>query len=159
MKKFILILAIFLFNFSFALEEGLSINTLPSGQKVIIKEIKDNPIVKIDTWINTGSINENDKTSGISHFLEHLFFKGTQNYPTGAIDRILDSKGAEVNAATSKDYTHYYIQIPSEHFDLALKLHTDMSPTEYINSIKADNVLWFYTQKTAKNLAVFYIEY
>lgn len=125
MKKFIFIFAFLFFNFAFA-QENLSINTLPSGQKVIIKEIKDNPIVKIDTWINTGSINENDKTSGISHFLEHLFFKGTQNYPTGMMDRILDSKGAEVNAATSKDYTHYYIQIPSEHFDLALKLHADM---------------------------------
>ncbi|MBR5304656.1 MAG: insulinase family protein [Candidatus Gastranaerophilales bacterium] len=126
MKKILIIFTFLLFNFSFALEEGLSINTLPSGQKVIIKEIKDNPIVKIDTWINTGSINENEKTAGISHFLEHLFFKGTQNYPTGVMDKILDSKGAEVNAATSKDYTHYYIQIPSEHFDLALKLHADM---------------------------------
>lgn len=110
----------------FALEEGLSINTLPSGQKVIIKEVKDNPIVKIDTWINTGSINENDKNTGISHFLEHLFFKGTQKYPTGTMDKILDSKGATVNAATSKDYTHYYIEIPSMYFDLALELHADM---------------------------------
>lgn len=125
MRKILIILAFLLFNFSYA-QENLSINTLPSGQKVIIKEIKDNPIVKIDTWINAGSINENDKTTGISHFLEHLFFKGTQNYPTGMMDKILDSKGAEINAATSKDYTHYYIQIPSEHFDLALKLHADM---------------------------------
>jgi predicted Zn-dependent peptidase len=42
------------------------------------------------------------------------------------MDRIVDSKGAVVNAGTSKDYTHYYIQIPSEHFDLALELHADM---------------------------------
>lgn len=128
MKKITLILAIFAlsFNVVWALEEGLSINTLPSGQKVIIKEVKDNPIVKIDTWINTGSINEDDKTTGISHFLEHLFFKGTQKYPAGTMDRILDSKGASVNAATSKDFTHYYIQIPSKDFDLALELHADM---------------------------------
>jgi len=114
------------FNMVFALEDGLSVNVLPSGQKVIIKEVKDNNIVKIDTWINTGSINEDDKTAGISHFLEHLFFKGTTKYPTGTMDRILDSKGADVNAATSKDYTHYYIQIPSKDFDLALELHADM---------------------------------
>lgn len=126
MKKFLVILAFLLFSFSFALEEGLSVNILPSGQKVIIKEIKDNPIVKIDTWINTGSINENEKVTGISHFLEHLFFKGTSKYPTGTMDKILDSKGAQVNAATSKDYTHYYIQIPSKDFDLALELHADM---------------------------------
>jgi len=111
---------------TFALEAGMSVNTLPSGQKVVIKEVKDNNIVKIDTWINTGSINEDDKTWGISHFLEHLFFKGTQKYPTGTMDKILDSKGATVNAGTSKDFTHYYIEIPSKDFDTALELHADM---------------------------------
>lgn len=127
MKKLIIILFLMLsFCHTFALEDGLSVNTLPSGQKVVIKEVHDNPIVKIDTWINTGSINEDDKTTGISHFLEHLFFKGTQKYPTGMMDKILDSKGASVNAATSKDFTHYYIQIPSKDFDLALELHADM---------------------------------
>ena len=128
MKKIIIVLAILFMGMtnSFALEEGLSVTTLPSGQKVIIKEVHDNAIVKIDTWINTGSINEDDKTNGISHFLEHLFFKGTQKYPTGAFDKILDAKGAVVNAATSKDLTHYYIEIPSKDFDLALDLHADM---------------------------------
>ncbi|MBQ8635050.1 insulinase family protein [bacterium] len=128
MKKIAIVLTVLSLSLTtvFALEEGLSINTLPSGQKVIIKEVKDNPIVKIDTWINTGSINEDDKTTGISHFLEHLFFKGTEKYPTGTMDKILDSKGATVNAGTSKDYTHYYIQIPSKDFDLALELHADM---------------------------------
>lgn len=128
MKKIAIFLTVlFLSAMSvYALEEGLSVTTLPSGQKVIIKEVHDNAIVKIDTWINTGSINEDDKTSGISHFLEHLFFKGTQKYPTGTFDKILDSKGAVVNAATSKDYTHYYIEIPSKDFDLALNLHADM---------------------------------
>lgn len=128
MKKFLIVLTTLLISIHsvLALEEGLSVTTLPSGQKVVIKEVRDNAIVKIDTWINTGSINEDDKTTGISHFLEHLFFKGTTKYPTGAMDKILDSKGASVNAATSKDYTHYYIQIPSKDFDLALELHADM---------------------------------
>ncbi len=108
-KAFIGLLTALLLSISsvFALEPGLSVNYLPSGQKVVIKEVRDNAIVKIDTWINTGSINEDDKTTGISHFLEHLFFKGTTKYPVGTMDKILDSKGASVNAATSKDYTHY----------------------------------------------------
>lgn len=128
MKKLIGALVIITLSIGtvFALEEGMSVNILPSGQKVIIKEVRDNNIVKIDTWINTGSINEDEKTTGISHFLEHLFFKGTQKYPTGTMDKILDSKGAIVNAGTSKDFTHYYIQIPSKDFDLALELHADM---------------------------------
>ena len=94
MKKIAILIVALAFSLTtvFALEEGLSVNTLPSGQKVVIKEVKDNPIVIIDTWINTGSINETEKTTGISHFLEHLFFKGTQKYPTGTIEKILDSK-------------------------------------------------------------------
>lgn len=125
MKK-ILITSLAILSFNFAYCADISINTLPSGQKVIIQEQHDNNIVKIDTWINTGSINEDEKTTGISHFLEHLFFKGTQKYPTGEMDKILDSKGAYVNAGTSKDFTHYYIQIPSKDFDIALELHADM---------------------------------
>ena len=58
--------------------------------------------------------------------MEHLLFKGSKNYKTGEFDRILESKGGIVNAATSKDFTHFYIQIPSKHFDTALNLHSDM---------------------------------
>ena len=103
-----------------------TVQKLPNGQTVVVQEIHNNPIVTIDTWIKTGSINENDSNNGISHFLEHLFFKGTKIHPTGEMDRILESKGAIVNAATSKDFTHYYITIPSEYFDTALGLHSDM---------------------------------
>ena len=86
----------------------------------------DNPIVIIDTWIKTGSINETDENNGVAHFLEHLFFKGTSKHPAKEFDQILESKGAITNAATSKDYTHYYILIPSQYFELALDLHSDM---------------------------------
>lgn len=99
---------------------------LSNGQTVIVKEVHDNPIVTIDTWIKTGSINENDANNGVAHFLEHMFFKGTKKYPIGKFDRILESRGGITNAATSKDYTHYYIIIPSKDFDLALDLHSDM---------------------------------
>lgn len=99
---------------------------LPNGQTLIIQEIHNNPIVTIDTWIRTGSINETETNNGVAHFLEHLFFKGTKKYPPGEFDKILESKGAIVNAATSKDFTHYYITIPSEHFDTALDIHSDM---------------------------------
>lgn len=99
---------------------------LDNGQTVIIKEVHDNPIVTIDTWIKTGSINETDKNNGAAHFLEHLFFKGTTKYPTGEFDKILESKGAQTNAATSKDFTHYYVTLPSNYFNTAMELHADM---------------------------------
>ncbi len=103
-----------------------TVHKLPNGQTLIVQEVKNNPIVTIDTWVKTGSINENDKNNGVSHFLEHLFFKGTKKHPAGEFDRIMESKGAIINAATSKDFTHYYITIPSEHFATALELHADM---------------------------------
>ena len=125
MKKiFLSVIFIFIGLVSFA--SDFSTFNLDNGQKVIIKEVHDNPIVIIDTWIKTGSINETDENNGVAHFLEHLFFKGTPKHPSKEFDRILESKGAVTNAATSKDYTHYYILIPSQYFDLALDLHSDM---------------------------------
>ena len=127
MKKFTIILLFMCFiSFQSGFCADFSVFKLDNGQEVIIQEVRNNPIVIIDTWIKTGSINENDRNNGISHFLEHLFFKGTQKYPVGTFDKILESKGALTNAATSKDFTHYYIKIPSEYFDLALDLHSDM---------------------------------
>lgn len=99
---------------------------LSNGQTVIIKENKSNPIVIIDTFVKTGSVNENDSNNGVAHFLEHLFFKGTTNHKRGEFEKIIESKGGVFNAATSRDYTHYYIKIGSEHFDDALSLHSDM---------------------------------
>ena len=124
MKKFIVSLLVILAGtICYAAE---SVYTLENGQTVIIKEVKTNPIVTMDTWIKTGSINETDKNNGVAHFLEHLFFKGSKNHAPGEFDKLLETKGALTNAATSKDFTHYYITIPSKYFNEALELHADM---------------------------------
>lgn len=123
-KKLLIFVFIFCTGLG-ALAQDYSVFKLDNGQTVIIKEVHDNPIVTIDTWIKTGSINETDKNNGVAHFLEHLFFKGTQKYPTGEFDKLLESKGAITNAATSKDFTHYYITIPSKDFKTAIDLHAD----------------------------------
>ena len=125
MRKFFLVVA-FLFVGLVSFSADYSTFNLDNGQKVVIKEVHDNPIVIIDTWIRTGSINETDENNGVAHFLEHLFFKGTPKHPAKEFDSLLESKGAVTNAATSKDFTHYYILIPSQYFDLALDLHSDM---------------------------------
>ncbi len=125
MKKFIVLLITLLFA-GIVNAADFNVYKLDNGQTVIIQEVKTNPIVTIDTWIKTGSINENDKNNGVSHFLEHLFFKGSTNHAPGEFDKILETKGAITNAATSKDFTHYYVTIPSKDFDLALEMHSDM---------------------------------
>ncbi len=107
-------------------KDGIQVYRLPSGQTLYIKEMHDQPIVTIDTWVETGSVNEDELTNGVSHFLEHLLFKGTDKYGVGEIERLIESKGATFNAATSDDFTHYYITIASPFFEEALNLHANM---------------------------------
>ena len=126
MKKFLIVtLMLLACGVAFA-GESVQKYVLDNGQAVIIKEVRSNPIVTVDTWIKTGSINEDDSNNGVSHFLEHLFFRGSKNHAPGEFDKLLETKGAITNAATSKDFTHYYVTIPSKYFDEALDLHADM---------------------------------
>ena len=125
MKK-ILLTFVFIFVGMASFGADFSTHKLDNGQTIIIQEVHDNPIVIIDTWIKTGSINETDENNGVAHFLEHLFFKGTAKHPAKEFDSILEAKGAITNAGTSKDFTHYYIFIPSKDLELALDLHSDM---------------------------------
>ncbi len=126
MKKIFIVIALFIAGCSVFASDNIQKFVLDNGQTVIIQEVRSNPIVIVDTWIKTGSINENDENNGVSHFLEHLFFRGSKNHAPGEFDKILENKGAITNAATSKDFTHYYITIPSKYFDEALELHADM---------------------------------
>lgn len=111
------------------LPQDVEIYERDNGHKIVLAH-KDGGLVNISTWVKTGSINEDDKNNGISHFLEHLMFKGTHKHVAGEFDRMLESRGAIVNAATWKDYTFYYITLPkgenNEYFNLALELHADM---------------------------------
>ena len=107
------------------LEKPLSLYTLENGHKVIFA-YKKSPMINVSSWVKTGSINENNKNNGVSHFVEHLLFKGTTKYPAGVFDRKMEELGGIINAATWKDYTFYYINIPNEHFKIALEMHADM---------------------------------
>jgi len=118
--------AVFFGTLAVLAADNIKVFNLKNGHTVVIKEVHTNPIVTIDTWVKTGSANENDTNNGVAHFLEHLFFKGTKSHPQGEFEKILDGKGGVYNAATSKDFTHFYITIASQYFDTALDLHSDM---------------------------------
>lgn len=107
------------------LTEKVEIITFDNGHKLVLAH-KKSTMINISTWVSTGSINENDDNNGVSHFLEHLMFKGTHKYKAGEFDKTLERKGGIINAATWKDYTFYYVTISKEHFDLALHMHADM---------------------------------
>ncbi len=116
------------FNFPY-IDKPVEFYTLENGHTIVIA-YKPGKLVNVSTWIKTGSINEDDSITGISHFLEHLMFKGTPKHPAGEFDKILESKGAVINAATWKDYTFYYVTLPkgeqNENLVSAIELHADM---------------------------------
>ena len=111
------------------LTEDVEIYEQDNGHKIVLAH-KEGGMVNVSSWVKTGSINETDTNNGISHFLEHLMFKGTHKHKAGEFDYILESKGALVNAATWKDYTFYYVTLPkgenNENFYKAIELHADM---------------------------------
>ena len=111
------------------LTESVEVYERENGHKIVLAH-KDGELVNVSSWVKTGSINEDDTNNGISHFLEHLMFKGTDRFKVGEFDRILEAKGGIVNAATWKDYTFYYVTLPKgendENLYLAIDLHADM---------------------------------
>lgn len=107
------------------LAEPLRVITFENGHRLVLAK-KESPMINVSTWVKTGSINENADNNGISHFLEHLMFKGTHKYKAGEFDCTLERKGGITNAATGKDYTFYYVAIPKAHLELALHMHADM---------------------------------
>lgn len=100
--------------------------TCQNGVRIVLENIPTVRSVAIGVWIGTGSRNENPKNNGISHFLEHMFFKGTKTRTAREIAESFDSIGGQVNAFTSKEYTCYYAKVLDTHADMALEVLADM---------------------------------
>lgn len=104
-----------------------TLHTLSNGLKVVLVPITEMASATTLVMVGAGSRYENRANSGVSHFLEHMAFKGTKNRPTAReISSLIDGIGAESNAFTSKEITGYYIKSSYEHVDLALDVLSDM---------------------------------
>lgn len=99
---------------------------LDNGVTVLYEKVPGVKVVSVQCWIKTGSVNENEKLSGISHFLEHMLFNGTKKFKSGEIDEYLDAKGGYNNAFTSLDVTNYYVTIPVDEAEAAYEVVSDM---------------------------------
>lgn len=103
-------------------------SVLNNGLRVITIPMPSLESVTVSVWVKTGSRNENSKNNGISHFLEHMFFKGTTNRPTAKqIAEEIDQIGGVQNAGTSKEYTEYYIKCRADKIEVAFDLLSDMT--------------------------------
>ena len=104
---------------------------LKNGLRVITVPMKDNPTVTVLVLVETGSKYETKAKNGISHFLEHMCFKGTAKRPTAqAISSELDGLGSSYNAFTSQEYTGYYAKSSANHFKKIFDVVSDI----YLNS-------------------------
>src|SRR4029079_19516852 len=80
----------------------------------------------VGVWIGAGSRDEKDDRAGVSHFIEHLLFKGSRDYDAQQIAETFDAMGAELNAATSREHTVVYSRVPDRHVEDAIAVMTDM---------------------------------
>ncbi|MBW4575585.1 MAG: insulinase family protein [Aphanothece sp. CMT-3BRIN-NPC111] len=107
-----------------------TIRQLPNGLTIVAEHL---PVeaVNLSIWVNVGSAIESDAINGMAHFLEHMVFKGTPQLESGEFERLIEERGAITNAATSQDYTHYYITTaPKDFAQLApLQLDVVMNPS------------------------------
>ncbi len=107
-----------------------TVRQLPNGLTVIAERI---PVeaVNLSLWTNFGSALEPDAIAGMAHFLEHMVFKGTEQLQVGEFERLVEEQGAIANAATSQDYTHFYITTaPKDFADLApLQMEVVLNPS------------------------------
>lgn len=98
---------------------------LSNGLLVLLKEIHTAPLISNWIWYRVGSRNERPGITGISHWVEHLQFKGTPQFPGRVLDRLISREGGYWNAFTFLDWTTYFETMPSEKIDLALRLEAD----------------------------------
>jgi len=106
-------------------KNGVTQVTLDNGLKVMLKEIHTAPIISSWMWYRVGSRDEPTGKTGISHWVEHMQFKGTKKFPANMLDTSISREGGRWNAATSRDSTRYYETMPAAKIDLALRLEAD----------------------------------
>ena len=108
------------------LPEGVELTELDGGVRVVTEAMPSVRSVALGLWVRTGSRDEQPEQAGVSHFLEHLLFKGTERYDAIEISEFFDALGASTNAATSKESTQLYARFLDDHTDRAFDLLAEM---------------------------------
>lgn len=114
--------------------ENFSQVVLKNGLKVMLKEIHTAPIISSWLWYRVGSKDETTGKTGLSHWTEHMQFKGTKKFPARVLDKAISREGGRWNASTSHDSTRYFETMPASSIDLVLQLEAD----RMVNSIYSE---------------------
>lgn len=121
--------------------------TLDNGLRIVTEYIPHVKSVSIGIWVEAGSRKESEQNNGVSHFIEHMLFKGTKNRSAKDIAEAFDNIGGQINAFTSKECTCYYAKVLDNHIDIAIDVLSDM----FFNSL-------FDKEDIAKEKSVIYEE-
>ncbi|MGL4420936.1 MAG: insulinase family protein, partial [Gemmataceae bacterium] len=105
--------------------KGLQTETLPNGLRVYLLPVPTSPVVTVMTAYKVGSCDEEKDQTGLSHYLEHLLFKGTEKLMPGDIDRSTQRNGGRNNAYTSNDITNYHFDFAADRWQIALEIEAD----------------------------------
>ena len=105
--------------------QGITQATLDNGLKIVVKADRRAPVFISQLWYKVGASDESRPTTGVSHMLEHMMFKGTRTYKSGEFSRIIARNGGDENAFTSKDFTAYYQKMHKSKLELAIKMEAD----------------------------------
>ncbi|MBC8162468.1 MAG: insulinase family protein, partial [Roseiflexaceae bacterium] len=103
----------------------MSEHRLSNGMLVLLRENHAAPVATRWVWYRVGSRNETPGTTGISHWVEHMLFKGTPTIPKGEMDRLVARNGGSFNGFTSYDYTAYFETLPVDRIELGLQIESD----------------------------------
>ncbi len=112
---------------------------LKNGLKVLLIESHKSPVVSVQMWVKTGSADEVKKEEGLSHFIEHLVFKGTEKFKVGEIAAVVEGSGGELNAYTSFDQTVFYVTISKKFANVGLDVVSQMMGFPTFDSAEIDN--------------------
>jgi zinc protease len=112
---------------------------LKNGLKVLLLESHKSPVISVQMWVKTGSADEKKGEEGISHFIEHLVFKGTRKYKVGEIASVVEASGGELNAYTSFDQTVFYVTISKQFADVGLDVISEMMGFPSFDAQEIDN--------------------
>src|SRR5436190_3846279 len=106
--------------------QSWTLTELDSGERVVSERLDHVRSAAVGYWIGAGSRDEEAREAGVTHFIEHLLFKGTSSYTALEVAEIFDRLGGELNAATSREHTLVYARIPDHHLETAVDVMSDM---------------------------------
>jgi zinc protease len=134
-------------------------HVLPNGLTLLLKELHTSPLISWWVLYRVGSRNEPTGKTGVSHWVEHMMFKGTQQFPAGYLDKAIDREGGVWNAQTSFDYTAYFETLPADKIDLALRAEADrmMNATFDPEEVESERTVIISERQGSENSPLFWL--